>query len=199
MSSSSNEYDKYSMSSKDHVDPSQFDTTTILIGAAIFMVIFLIGWVVYIKYSSEDSADEAYRNGFQSGLQKLNSGPQLRFFAEPTDTLKVSGFTDAGARTKALWKSRQEPFSNSREPPYFPGASNRLIRVENREKEATRALAKINQERLRRRASHISDPTSTDPIPWGPFWQEWKNTHPLDGELKEGFASFRSSDGLPPI
>ena len=117
-SSSSDKYgtssssDGYGTSSKYYVDPPRFDTfTKILIGAAIFGVIILIGLVVHTIY--RDSADEAYRNGFQSGLQKLNSGPQLRFFAEPTDTLKVSGFTDAGARTKALWKSRQEPFSNS--------------------------------------------------------------------------------------
>jgi hypothetical protein len=85
------------------------------------------------------------------------------------------------------WLARKSAFMNGREQPYFPDVTNRVLRMENREKEAVRALGKINQERLRRAAE---DSSSTTPLPWGPFWDEWKQTHVMDGEdVAEGFES----------
>ena len=76
-------------------------------------------------------------------------------------------------------------FINAREQPYFPDVTNRVLRMENREKEAVRALGKINQERLRRASE---DTSSTTPLPWGPFWKEWKQTHVMEGEdVASGF------------
>jgi hypothetical protein len=84
-----------------------------------------------------------------------------------------------------MWKARQSGFMNGREEPYFPNATNRVLGIENREKEAIRALGKINQERLRRSSENAG---GAPPLPWGPFWSEWKKTHPLDGE-SEGFSN----------
>jgi hypothetical protein len=80
----------------------------------------------------------------------------------------------------AEYSSKISPFMNSREAPYYPDVSNRTMRMEDREKEAMRALGKINQERMRR--------ASTPPLPWKPFWNEWKKTHSVDN-VNEGFRS----------
>jgi hypothetical protein len=91
---------------------------------------------------------------------------------------------------KNLPDSYQNGFVNNREAPYFPDVTNRVLHMENREKEAVRALAKINQERLRRAAE---DTSSTTPIAWEQFWKEWKQTHPLDGEdVVSGFDGEKS-------
>lgn len=63
-------------------------------------------------------------------------------------------------------------FINSRDAPYFPDVTNDILKREDMEAEAVRALAKINQERVRR-----ASPSDSDPLPWGPFWEEWKQTH----------------------
>jgi hypothetical protein len=68
-----------------------------------------------------------------------------------------------------------------------------VLRTENREKEAVRALGKINQERIRR-----GEGKGSDPLPWVPFWDEWKKTHPLEGEgMVEGFGFGSNDRGLP--
>ena len=63
-----------------------------------------------------------------------------------------------------------------------------LLSMENREREAVQALAKINQERLRRASEHDD---GMSPLPWGPFWAEWQKTHADDGDGgdEEGFRS----------
>jgi hypothetical protein len=77
-------------------------------------------------------------------------------------------------------------FMGSRDEPYFSDVTNRVLRMENREKDAVRALGKINQERLRRASE---DTMGTNPLPWGPFWKEWQETHVMDGEdVKESFS-----------
>ena len=75
-------------------------------------------------------------------------------------------------------KQLADGFINSREDPYFPEVANYTLGREDREHAAVRALGKINQERIRRAADAADD---TKPLPWGPFWEEWKRTHPLDG------------------
>jgi hypothetical protein len=84
-------------------------------------------------------------------------------------------------------------FTGSRETPPFAEVSNQVLRMENREKEAIRALGKINQERRRRASEETS---STDPLPWGPFWNEWKQTHGMDDDMTE---SFGHEGGQPPL
>lgn len=81
---------------------------------------------------------------------------------------------------------RSSGFMGSRDEPYFSDVTNRVLRMENREKDAVRALGKINQERLRRASE---DTMGTNPLPWGPFWKEWQETHVMDGEdVKESFS-----------
>lgn len=144
---------------------------------ALLVVILLIVIVIGVYDKS---------SGYSVGLHRVNSGPAIRFVGQRSD----EGFrSESGRNTKKLWSSR-EPFSNSREVPYYPNASNRTLRAENREKEAVRALGKINQERMRRNKG------KDNPLPWGPFWNEWKKTHPLDAENEiisrvEGFAGER--------
>ena len=152
--------------------------------AGIGAVVTIIFMMIIIWVSGKTKSES-----FNRGLQTVNSGPQLRFFGEPSDNMKVSGFVDAGDKTKGLWKSRMEQFSGGREAPYFPNVTNRVLRTENREKNAVRALGKINQERMRRRGE--------EPLPWGPFWDEWKKTHPLDDDMTEGYNNFRERDLLP--
>jgi len=63
-------------------------------------------------------------------------------------------------------------FMNNRDAPYFPDVTNDVLRREDMEAEAVRALAKINQERVRR-----ATPSDNAPLEWGPFWDEWRQTH----------------------
>jgi hypothetical protein len=63
-------------------------------------------------------------------------------------------------------------FMNNRDAPYFPDVTNDVLRREDMEAEAVRALAKINQERVRR-----APPSDSAPLEWGPFWDEWRQTH----------------------
>lgn len=66
-----------------------------------------------------------------------------------------------------------ERFNTSRETPWFGEVSNRTLRVEDREAAARRALAKVNQERMRRQ--------ELAPLSWAEFYEEWKRTHPIEG------------------
>jgi hypothetical protein len=120
-----------------------------------------------------------YRSGYTQSQAYSSSGASGRFMG----TTSQIGLGNSTA-DQDVWDSR-DGFLSSREQPYFPDVTNRVLRMENREKEAVRSLGKINQERLRRSAE---DSSSTTPMPWGPFWDEWKKTHPLDGEV-EGFSS----------
>jgi hypothetical protein len=125
-----------------------------------------------------------WSTGYRSGYVVSGTGSNnLSFMSSPSDNLKVSGFQDSGRHAADRYAQMKSGFMNSRETPYFPDVTNRVLRMENREKEAMRALGKINQERLRRASE---DTSSTTPLPWGTFWSEWKKTHPMDGE-QEGF------------
>ena len=66
----------------------------------------------------------------------------------------------------------KQSFMNNRDAPYFPDVTNDVLRREDMEAEAVRALAKINQERVRR-----APPSDSAPLEWGPFWDEWRQTH----------------------
>jgi hypothetical protein len=88
------------------------------------------------------------------------------------------------------------PFMNNRDAPYFPDVTNDVIRREDMEAEAVRALAKINQERIRR-----APPSDSAPLEWGPFWDEWRQTHggvDYAGNVSEGFVDVRTLGGIPP-
>ena len=75
----------------------------------------------------------------------------------------------------------QERSDYFRDAPIFSEMPNDVVRREDREMEAVRALAAINQERLRRTASEdVVDPNA--PLQWKPFWNEWQASHPLEGE-----------------
>lgn len=134
--------------------------------------------------------------GFEGrGYEIANSGPGMRFAGSNSQVgLGVhNGFTQED-RAAEYARQVSDSFINSREQPYFPDVTNRVLRMENREKEAVRALGKINQERLRRAAE---DTSSTTPLPWGPFWKEWKSTHPLDGEdVASGFEDDNYAAGF---
>jgi hypothetical protein len=125
------------------------------------------------------------------GLQWANSGPGVRFVTSASDNVSRFSQEDRAAEYAG---ELQSGFINAREQPYFPDVTNRVLRMENREKEAVRALGKINQERLRRAAE---DTTSTTPLPWGPFWKEWKQTHVMDGEdVASGFEDDNYAAGF---
>jgi hypothetical protein len=115
------------------------------------------------------------------------------FYQDPGSLQFATGRTDRFQNAMASdddWYARKTShFINSREQPYFSDVTNRVLGMENREKEAVRALGKINQERLRRAAS---DTNSTTPLPWEPFWKEWQSTHAVDGDEggdEEGFSN----------
>lgn len=84
--------------------------------------------------------------------------------------------------------SVKSDFMNTRHAPYFPDVSNRVLRREDREHEAIRALAKINQERTRR----TEGGSDSGPLAWGPFWQEWQLTRPND----DPYSEFADEEGF---
>ena len=94
-----------------------------------------------------------------------------------------------------LLKRRHESaFMNSREAPYYDSSPNRTVRMEDRERAAVRALAKINQERLRKSeaaaALEAAETGVSAPLAWDAFWKEWKINNPLDGEdISEGYQN----------
>ena len=158
------------------------------------VVVLLIMLIVFFMWGTITSAllGESFRSGFEGrGLQWANSGPGVRFVTSASDN--VSRFSQED-RAAEYADNLQSGFINAREQPYFPDVTNRVLRMENREKEAVRALGKINQERLRRAAE---DTTSTTPLPWGPFWKEWKQTHVMDGEdVASGFEDDNYAAGF---
>ena len=155
------------------------DSFNTYLGAALIVVVLLVvawqmGWLDSTATTTVASAPAA------EGLAASHIG----FMGEPS---QASGFTNRRpARVAAAWAQHKgESFMNSRETPYFPDVTNRVLRMENREKEAIRALGKINQNRAKRAAA---GDRSSGPLAWGPFWREWKQTHPTDGG-SEGFSS----------
>lgn len=159
------------------------------------VVVLLIMVIVFFMWGTITSIVLGAKSGFESrGHQWANSGPHVRFATSASDNISRFSQEDRAAEYA---DQVQSGFINSREQPYFPDVTNRVLRMENREKEAVRALGKINQERLRRAAE---DASSTAPLPWGPFWKEWKQTHAMDGEeVDSGFEdeNYASNFALP--
>ena len=147
----------------------------------LFWGIMIVGIIIILALAFGWGLS-GYRSGYEDvpGRRYGTGGAAMRFAGAPSDN--VSHFTQERDADYAAQVS--DGFINSREQPYFPDVTNRVLRMENREKEAVRALGKINQERLRRAAE---DTSSTTPLPWGPFWKEWKSTHPMEGEDVSGF------------
>lgn len=98
-------------------------------------------------------------------------------FYEGMDDDRLEGMDDSRLEGISGAPVLSEEFVNSREAPYFSDVTNRVLRMENREKEAIRALSKINQERLRRQAER---PDAT--VPWKDHWSDWKRANPLGEE-----------------
>lgn len=134
------------------------------------VLLILIIWAL-IKYVTRPIPVELF-SGHPNSQRFASSKTDRDYFTlQPTDERATEYGSDYHSRTSG--------FVNSREGPYFPDVTNRVLRMENREKEAVRALGKINQERQRRAAEDTAD---TAALAWGPFWKEWKSTHPVDGE-----------------
>jgi hypothetical protein len=147
------------------------------IGGLVVALLLLV--IVFFMWGTITSLVLGSSSGFESGHPN-----KVRFATGASDN--VSRFSQED-RAAEYYNERQSGFINAREQPYFPDVTNRVLRMENREKEAVRALGKINQERLRRASE---DTSSTTPLPWGPFWKEWKQTHVMDGEdVASGFES----------
>lgn len=195
------EVPSFIMDAANAVTPPLFSGNGWIMLAYLIVMTFIIVWLIIA--AARGGKLLGFRSGFglsgsNSGLQTLNSGPNVRFFGRPSQPgLEYSeGFRTDADKTSDLYRQIRSPFINSREQPYFPDVTNRVLRMENREKEAVRALGKINQERLRRASV---DSQSTTPLPWEAFWKEWKQTHPLDGEdIPEGMSNFeRQMEELP--
>jgi hypothetical protein len=152
-------------------------TITIVIGVLLILLyMFLFTYLVYVGTAAackKSGFSQFPGAGHPGAIQFAGSNSQIG--------LGVSGFAQED-RAREYAKQVSSGFMNSRETPYFPDVTNRVLRMENREKEAVRALGKINQERNRRAAD---DSSSTTALAWGPFWKEWKATHPMDGDITE--------------
>jgi hypothetical protein len=145
----------------------------ILLGVVIVLIIMLVISAVTRGFAPPPPIPSGYVNGLHPNTGKFRSGA--------SDS--ILGFEQ---RNRADEMARSG-FMGSRDAPYFSDVTNRVLRMENREKDAVRALGKINQERLRRASE---DTMGTNPLPWGPFWKEWQETHVMDGEdvPKEAFS-----------
>lgn len=114
-------------------------------------------------------------------------------YGEPSESgpRVIGGMDGFTSRAQDAYSTlhRSSGFMNSRETPYYSDVPNSTLMTEDREREAVRALAKINQERLRRAAA---DPNA--PMAWDPFWKEWETSHPLDSD-GEGFNNPMKPDG----
>jgi hypothetical protein len=150
------------------------------------VVVLLIVIIAFFMWGTITSIVLGTSSGFESSHPNA-----IRFATSASDNISRFSQEDRAAEYA---HERQSGFINAREQPYFPDVTNRVLRMENREKEAVRALGKINQERLRRASE---DTASTTPLAWGPFWKEWKQTHVMDGEdVVSGFESaFESNMG----
>jgi hypothetical protein len=143
-------------------NPYTFSIIVVSIVIIIMILSGLVGWGIAESYTSSDD----HPNG-------------IRFKALNSDNFSQSD-------RPSDYNMNSSGFVNSREAPYFPDVTNRVLRMENREKEAVRALGKINSERQRRA---VEDSSDNNTLEWGPFWKEWKATHPMDGEEASGFSN----------
>jgi hypothetical protein len=163
---------------------SRFLVTEQWVGGLVIVLLFFV--IVFFMWGTITSMvlGSGFRSGFQGrGMQWANHGPAVRFSSEASDN--ISHFSQ-DERASEYAANLQSGFMNGREEPHIQSVTNRTLSMENREKEAVLALGKINQERLRRAKE---DTSSTTPLPWGPFWKEWKQTHVMDGEdITSGFS-----------
>lgn len=148
-----------------------------------FVIIAIIIIIVYTSKKKEDMCNGVIKDGSASGVQYYgefsgaNQGKGNPLAADAWDIRNCQlGGVDHFVEGMTL-PGPSEEFIGGRETPYFSDVTNRVLRLENREKDAIRALAKINQERLRRQAER---PDAT--VPWDSHWAEWKRTNPLGEE-----------------
>lgn len=142
-----------------------------------FVVLLIILFIMYLVGVFDKEL--GFRDHAGSRLGHLSTRDDGYGEASETNMRLAYGGVSEGFRDQDAYNMIKSGFVNSREAPYFPDVTARVMRMENREKEAIRALGKINQERQRRS-------TDNEPLEWGPFWKEWKNNHPMGGEV-EGF------------
>jgi hypothetical protein len=139
----------------------------LIVVLVIIVVMWLMGWGLfrrdgYAEYSANGAASQRHLSSLEGGY--------------PSDGMRIPGNLSYGGNVKSS-------FLNSREAPYFPDVSNRILRIENREQEAIRAFNKINQTRVSRGGDDSA------PLPWGAFWSEWQATHSNDDDgYSEGMA-----------
>lgn len=107
-------------------------------------------------------------------------GSRLAHLGGPTGTNQGDDAVRSAQAINSFYgKNSTSGFMNGREAPFYPDVTNRVLHMENREKEAIRAYGKINQERIRRAAAEGGE---EEPVEWTTFLSEWKESHPLDGE-----------------
>ena len=159
-----------------------------IVGPAL--AVFIIFVLLYLFFSSvfgkeeESMCNGVIRDGSASGVQyygefsgaNQGKGNPLASDAWEIRNCELGGVDNYVEGMESL-PGASEQFIGGRETPYFSDVTNRVLRLENREKEAIRALAKINQERLRRQAER---PDAT--VPWDSHWAEWKRANPLGEE-----------------
>ena len=153
--------------------------------AIIVIIALFVIWVVGRCITGE----LAPWNWFTSGFQ--NSPGSLRFSGRNSQVGLGESFSNGDLRGMNKHLMDSEGFMNSREQPFFTGVTNKVVRMENHEKEAIRALGKINQERMRR---NIDDTSSTSPIAWEPFWKEWQRTRMSNEDRISGFEDTTKFD-----
>lgn len=159
-----------------------------LVSAVVIAILFYMWW------SGRTPAEDDTKTEEEKKLETMITRSRDPFrrvdaFSGTTRFSSQPGQPGSGGYGKTAYDS----FINSRESPYFPDVTNRVLQMENREKAAIRALGKINQERVRRAA--VAEPAGTKALPWGPFWSEWKRTHPMPGD---GYEGLRNKDYSSP-
>jgi hypothetical protein len=155
------------------------------------IIVFLI--VLFVLVLLPNVSGYRDRNGATlRHIPTLSHGPYGTSVDELLDGGRSEGFGGMSRDQRAA-SLMSEGFYGDRTAPHFANATNRVLNKEDRERGAVRALGKINQERLRRATA---DEDSTTPLPWGPFWSEWKKTHPMDGE--PGYEGFSAKKDLVP-
>lgn len=164
------------------------DWPMVVSGIAFLIVVVLVACWLLGAFGSDDSQENmcngVIKDGSASGVQYYgefsgaNQGKGNPLAADAWDIRNCQlGGVDHFVEGMASLPGPSEEFIGGRETPYFSDVTNRVLRLENREKDAIRALAKINQERLRRQAER---PDAT--VPWDSHWAEWKRANPLGEE-----------------
>ena len=151
--------------------------------AGVVFVIIAIFIIISIVNKEEDMCNGVIKDGSASGVQyygEFSGANQGKGNPLAADAWAIRNCQLGGVNhfvEGMTLPGPSEEFIGGRETPYFSDVTNRVLRLENREKDAIRALAKINQERLRRQAER---PDAT--VPWDSHWAEWKRTNPLGEE-----------------